>query len=178
MLIAAFVSFGASVGSQRTKMEFFPDNTPKEIYIYIEYPQGTDIEKTNAITKDIEERVYAIVKEDQYFEDGENLLLDTAVSQVGKGAENPFTEAGSAAEMPHRGKLTLSMQEFKFRKGRDSEQLRLRIQNALSGVYPGVTISVEKDAVGPPAGYPVNIELVGQLFPKPQHHRGVQMDMY
>ncbi|MEM8508710.1 MAG: efflux RND transporter permease subunit [Bacteroidota bacterium] len=164
LLIAAFMSFGASVGSQRTKMEFFPDNTPKEIYIYIEYPQGTDIEKTNAITKDIEERVYTIVKEEQYFEEEDNLLVDTAVSQVGKGAENPFTEGGSAAEMPHRGKITLSMQEFKFRKGLDSEQLRLRIQNALAEVYPGVTISVEKDAVGPPAGYPVNIELVGKNY--------------
>ena len=81
---------------------------------------------------------------------------------MGKGAENPFTEAGSAADMPHRGKITLSMQEFKFREGLDTEKLRLRIQNALDEVYPGVTISVEKDAVGPPAGYPVNIELVGK----------------
>ncbi len=164
LLIAAFATFGASVESQRTKMEFFPDNTPKEIYVYIEYPQGTDIEKTNIITKDIEERIYAIVEEEQYFENGENLLLDTGVSQVGKGAENPFTEGGSAAEMPHRGKITLSMQEFKFRKGQDSEQLRFRIQNSLAEVYPGVTISVEKDAVGPPAGYPVNIELVGKNY--------------
>jgi len=165
LLVAAFVGFGGSVGSQRTKVEFFPDNTPKEIYVYIEYPQGTDIEKTNLLTKDIEERVYALINDNLYYdESGENLLVDTAVSQVGKGAENPFTEAGSAADMPHRGKLTLSMQEFKFRDGLDTEELRLRIQNALAQVYPGVTISVEKDAVGPPAGYPVNIELIGQNY--------------
>jgi len=42
------------VGSQRTKVEFFPDNTPNQIIVYIEYPQGTDIEKTNQITKEIE----------------------------------------------------------------------------------------------------------------------------
>ncbi|MEX0290903.1 MAG: efflux RND transporter permease subunit [Flavobacteriaceae bacterium] len=165
LLIAAFVTFGISVGSQRTKLEFFPDNTPKEIYVYIEYPQGTDIDKTNKLTKAIEERVYQIVEDEQYFNNtGENLLVDTGVSQVGKGAENPFTEAGSAADMPHRGKITLSMQEFKFRDGLDTEKLRLRIQNALAEVYPGVTISVEKDAVGPPAGYPVNIELIGQNY--------------
>ena len=165
LLFAAFASFGGSVGSQRTKVEFFPDNTPKEIFVYIEYPQGTDIEKTNRLTKDIEERVYDIVRDEQYIKpDGVNYLVDTGVSQVGKGAENPFTEGGSAAEMPHRGKLTLSMQEFKFREGLDTEDLRLRIQNALADVYPGVTISVEKDAVGPPAGYPVNIELIGQNY--------------
>ena len=164
LLIAAFMTFGGSVGSQRTKVEFFPDNTPKEIYVYIEYPQGTDIEKTNVLTKDIEELVYEIVKDEQYIKNGENLLVDTGVSQVGKGAENPFTEGGSSAEMPHRGKITLSMQEFKFREGLDTEELRLRIQSALAEVYPGVTISVEKDAVGPPAGYPVNIELVGKNY--------------
>lgn len=164
LLFAAFATFGGSVGSQRTKVEFFPDNTPKEIYVYIEYPQGTDIEKTNGITKDIEERVYDIINDQQYFKNGENLLVDTGVSQVGKGAENPFTEAGNAADMPHRGKITLSMQEFKFREGLDTEKLRLRIQNALAEVYPGVIISVEKDAVGPPAGYPVNIELVGKNY--------------
>jgi len=164
LLVAAFMTFGASVGSQRTKVEFFPDNTPKEIYVYIEYPQGTDIEKTNLITKDIEERVYDLIDDKQYLKGLENLLVDTGVSQVGKGAENPFTEAGSAAEMPHRGKITLSMQEFKFREGLDTEKLRFRIQNALADVYPGVIISVEKDAAGPPAGYPVNIELIGQNY--------------
>jgi multidrug efflux pump subunit AcrB len=39
------------VGSGRTKVEFFPDNKPNQIIVYIEYPQGTDIEKTNNITK-------------------------------------------------------------------------------------------------------------------------------
>ena len=164
LLFAAFGTFGGSINNQRTKVEFFPDNTPKEIYVYIKYPQGTDIEKTNVLTKDIEERVYEIINDDQYYKNGDNLLVDTGVSQVGKGAENPFTEAGSAADMPHRGKITLSMQEFKFRQGLDTEQLRFRIQNALADVYPGVTISVEKDAVGPPAGYPVNIELIGQNY--------------
>ncbi|MDH3795609.1 MAG: efflux RND transporter permease subunit, partial [Flavobacteriaceae bacterium] len=33
MLIAAFMAFGVSVASERTKIEFFPDNTPNEIYV-------------------------------------------------------------------------------------------------------------------------------------------------
>ena len=51
LLFVAFGGFGYSIGSQRTKVEFFPDNTPNQIIVYIEYPQGTDIEKTNQITK-------------------------------------------------------------------------------------------------------------------------------
>jgi len=91
-------------------------------------------------------------------------LVETAIAQVGKGAENPFTEGGSAAEMPHRGKLVIQMREFKERHGLDSEALRKRIQAALAGVYPGVIISVEKDPTGPPAGYPVNIEVQGDDY--------------
>ena len=164
LLIAAFMSFGASLGSGRTKVEFFPDNTPNQIIVYVEYPQGTSIEKTNEITKAIEGRVYDIVDSDTFMKGDKNLLVESSVSQVGKGAENPFTEGGSAAEMPHRGKMTLSMREFKYREGEDSEQLRKKIQEGLKGIYPGVTISVEKDAVGPPAGYPINIELEGQNY--------------
>ncbi|CAI8232838.1 MAG: Antibiotic efflux pump membrane transporter ArpB [Flavobacteriaceae bacterium] len=164
LLIVAFMGFGASIGMGRTKIEFFPDNTPKQVIIYIEYPQGTDIEKTNELTKSIEERVYAIINDPVYQIDGKNALVETAIAQVGKGAENPFTEGGSAAEMPHRGKLVIQMREFKERKGLDSEALRKRIQEALAGVYPGVIISVEKDPTGPPTGYPVNIEVQGDDY--------------
>jgi multidrug efflux pump subunit AcrB len=90
--------------------------------------------------------------------------VESAVSQVGEGAGNPFTDGGSAAEMPNRGKITATMREYKFRKGKDSEILRKRVQEALQGIYPGVAISVEKDAVGPPAGYPINIELEGDDY--------------
>ena len=39
-----------------------------------------------------------------------------------------------------------------------------KIQEDLKGIYPGVSISVEKDAAGPPAGYPINIELEGKDY--------------
>ena len=166
LLFVVFGLFGASIGSQRTSVEFFPDNKPNQIIIYIEYPQGTDIEKTNAITLDIENEVYDIINDPMYRDpiSGQNVLVEAAVSQVGEGAGNPQTDAGNAAEMPHRGKITATMHEFKFRQGHDSEVLRKRIQEQLKGRYPGVSISVEKDPTGPPAGYPINIELEGNDY--------------
>ena len=164
LLVIAFMGFGASIGSQRTKVEFFPDNTPNQIIIYIEYPEGTDIAKTNEITKSIEQRVYTIINNSQYKNGDYNFLTESAVSQVGEGAGNPQTDGGSAAEMPHRSKITATMREFKFRKGADSNILLKRIQEDLQDVYPGITISVEKDAIGPPAGYPINIELEGDDY--------------
>ena len=160
-LISAFMFFGMSVGSQRTKIEFFPDNVPNQIIVYIEYPQGTAIEKTNQITKEIEGRVYGVINTPEYLDEDHNFLVESSVSQVGEGAGNPQTDGGSNAEMPHRAKITASMHEFKYRRGKDSELLRLQVQESLEGIYPGVAISVEKDAAGPPAGYPINIEIEG-----------------
>jgi multidrug efflux pump subunit AcrB len=164
LLFAIFFMFGQSVESKRTKIEFFPDNKPNQIIVYIEYPQGTAIEKTNEITKDIEQRVYKVLNDDEYMAEGSNFLVEAAVSQVGEGAGNPQTDGGSAAEMPHKGKITASMREYKFRNGKDSEVLRQKVTEELKGIYPGVAISVEKDVVGPPAGYPINIELEGNDY--------------
>lgn len=164
LLVVAFMGFGASIGMGRTKIEFFPDNRPKQVVVYVEYPQGTAIEKTNALSLSIEQEIAAIVNDERYQIDGVNALVETSVAQVGKGAENPFTEGGSASEMPHRAKVVVQMREFKDRKGFDSEEFRLRVQEALTQKYPGVVISVEKDPVGPPSGYPVNIEITGEDY--------------
>lgn len=164
LLIAAFIAFGISLVTQRTKVEFFPDNKPTQIIVYIEYPEGTAIEKTNEITKQIEKRVYAVINDSQYMDGDRNFLVESAVSQVGEGAGNPQTDGGSAAEMPHKAKITASMREYKYRRGEDSELLRQKVQEALVGIYPGVLISVEKDANGPPAGSPINIEIEGSDY--------------
>jgi multidrug efflux pump len=158
--------FGWSVGSGRTKVEFFPDNTPNQIIVYVEYPQGTDIAKTNEITESIEKRVYTVINSKEFIntDDNTNYLVESTVAQVGEGAGNPQTDGGSAAEMPHKGKITVSMKEFKFRNGLNSEDLRKKVQESLKDIYPGVSISVEKDAVGPPAGYPINIEIKGEDY--------------
>mgnify|MGYP001051360950 FL=1 len=164
LLISAFIFFGMSVGAGRTNIEFFPSNTPNQIIIYIEYPQGTDIEKTNTITKDIEKRVAEVLNAPEQLDNGYNFLVEASVSQVGEGAGNPQTDGGSSAEMPHRGKITASMREFKYRRGMDTEVLRKQVQETLKGVYPGVAISVEKDENSPSAGYPINIELEGSDY--------------
>lgn len=164
LLIISIMAFGMSLKSQRTKVEFFPDNKPNQIIAYIEYPQGTDIEKTNAITKEIEKIVYDVLDDNQYKDEGYNFLVESAVSQVGEGAGNPATDGGSAAEMPHKAKITASMREYKYRRGQDSELLRQKVQKALVGVFPGVLISVEKDMAGPPTGSPINIEIQGDDY--------------
>ena len=144
--MVTMATFGSSMQSGKTALEFFPDNKPNQIYAYVEYPEGTSIEKTNSITKEIERRIFKIFNDKEYLDGADyNTLIETAVSQVGEGAGNPQTDGGSAAEMPHRAKITATMREYKFRNGADSEALRFKVQEALKGIYPGVIITVEKD---------------------------------
>lgn len=166
MFIFTMGAFGkAAFADGDVPVEFFPDNTPNQIIVYVEYPEGTAIEKTNEITKEIERRVFKVFNDEAYLEGGDhNFLVETSVSQVGEGAGNPQTDGGSSAEMPHRSKILATMREYKFRNGADSEELRSKVQKAIKGIYPGISISVEKDPVGPPAGYPINIELEGDDY--------------
>jgi multidrug efflux pump len=157
LLIFSFIL----VGIAQPKVLFFPENQPNQIITYIEFPEGTDIEKTNAFTKEIEKKVYAAAK--KYADGDYNFMVESAVAQVGEGAGNPQTDGGSQNEMPHRGKITLSMREFKFRRDVKSTQLMNEIREVVKG-YPGVSIIVEKDQNGPPSGYPINIEVSGENY--------------
>ena len=150
------------VGIAQPNVLFFPENEPSQIITYIEYPEGTDIEKTNKLTKDIEQRVFEVIKkyEDK---DGYNYMVESAISQVGQGAGNPQTDGGQSNEMPHKGKITLSMRDYKLRRGVKSSDVLSEVRDAVKG-FPGASVIVEKDAAGPPVGYPVNIEISGEDY--------------
>ena len=158
-----FTSF-ALMGIFPPKVEFFPENQPKQILVFIEYPEGTSIEKTNKTTKQIEAEIFEVINRPQYNNGDFNLLVESAVAMVGEGAGNPFIDNGNTNELPHKGRVILTMREFKMRAGVLSEDLRKDIQTQLDGKFPGVSISVEKDANGPAAGYPITIEITGKEY--------------
>ena len=141
---------------------FFPENIPRQVIAYIEYPQGTDIKKTNKATLFVEKQVIATL--DKYIDptskDKKNFLAESIVSQVGKGAGNPNVDAGSASETPYKGKVTVNFSEFKLRRGVNTTDVLEEIRAKVKGIA-GAKVTVEKDANGPPAGYPISIQLTG-----------------
>lgn len=161
LLILAFVAMAIA----QPKTEFFPDNQPNQAIVYIEYPEGTDIEKTRRITEDIEEKVIAVLDEYNEEVDGTtyNFMAESIISQVGEGAGNPQTDGASQNETPQKGKVTVSFREFKFRRGILSSDVLTQIRDAVTG-YPGVSIIVDKDQQGPPAGPPINLEISGDDY--------------
>ncbi|WP_324720447.1 efflux RND transporter permease subunit [Salinimicrobium sp. HB62] len=158
MLILSFIL----VGIVQPKVLFFPENEPNQIITYIEFPEGTDIRKTNEVTRQIEKQIYDVIEKYED-EDGYNYMVESAISQVGQGAGNPMTDGGQQNAMPHKGKVTLSMREFKDRRGVRSSHVLSEVREAVQD-FPGASIIVEKDAAGPPVGYPINIELKGEDY--------------
>lgn len=157
LLIFSFIL----VGLIQPNVLFFPENEPNQIITYIELPEGTEIEKTNELTKQVEERIFEVIK--KYEDDGYNYMVESAISQVGQGAGNPQTDGGQQNEMPHKGKVTLSMREYNERRGVLSSEVLSEVRDAVQG-FAGASIIVEKDAAGPPSGYPINIELKGENY--------------
>ena len=160
LLFSSFIILGIA----SPKVEFFPENEPQQIFVYIEYPEGTSIQKTNQTSKLIEKEVAKIIYDKKYYKSGKNFMIDSNVVMVGLGAQNPETDRGGDQDMPHKSKITLTMSEFKLRNGFSSEEMRKDIQIILKDKFPGIAISVEKEASGPPAGYPINIELKGNDY--------------
>ena len=144
------------------KVLFFPDNIPRQVITYIEYPQGTDIEKTNKATLFVEKQVIDIMKKYIDPKTNENYLAESIVSQVGVGAGNPNVDAGSANETPFKGKVTVNFSEFKFRRGVNTSDVLDEIRARVKGIA-GAKVTVEKDANGPPAGYPISVQLTGDV---------------
>lgn len=145
------------------KTLFFPDNIPNQVIAYIEYPQGTDISKTNKATEFVEKQVISVLN--KYVDENtkENYLAESIVAQVGVGATNPQVDLGSQSETPHRGKVTVNFSEFKFRKGINTADVMEEVRAKIKAI-PGAAVTVEKDAAGPPAGYPISVQLTGSDY--------------
>ncbi len=159
MLILSFML----VGIFPRKVLFFPENIPNQVIAYIEYPQGTDISKTDKATRFVEKQIIQILS--RYVDKGtnENWIAESIVSQVGVGAGNPNVDPGNTSETPYKGKVTVNFREYKFRRGVDTSELLEEIRSKIQAI-PGAKVTVEKDANGPPAGYPISIELTGKDY--------------
>ncbi len=142
---------------------FFPENEPKYINVFIEQPSGTDINVTNTFTEEIEEKVMEVVEPYQF-------MVESVVTKVGQDTADPNDpSAVGQAETPNKARITVNFVEFKYRKREGSNEWVLtsdimdKLREAVKG-YPGVAMTVDKDAAGPPVGKPISIEVTGQDF--------------
>lgn len=151
LLVVSIMWFGAS----QPKVALFPDSEPNYINIFIEKPIGIDIEETNAFTKKIEDQIIELLKPYER-------AIESIIAQVGEGASDP-NQMSSGEETPNKSRIAVAFVEFEDRDGVDTREIMELIREELSN-YPGVQITIDKDAMGPPVGKPINIEISGENY--------------
>lgn len=142
LLIFSFIIYGAF----NNGVEFFPDTEPSQANINIVLPSGSNIEKTNEITKIVEERIKG-------FDD-----IEYYVSNVGT-SQDPSDIGGSVS---NKSTITVNFYDKLDRK-RSSFEAMDDIRKAITGI-PGADITISKQSGGPPTGPPVNVEISGDDF--------------
>ena len=163
IVVGTFALLFVAIGLMSTfppKVLFFPNTEAKQVFVFLEYPIGTDIEDTNLLSKRIEADIENHLK--KYEKDGENFLVTSVIGQVGEGTSDPSI-GQSGGNTPNKARITIDFVKFQDRQGVSSEQVLIDIRNVINN-YPGVSIVVDKPADGPPTGSPINLEIKGDDY--------------
>ena len=139
---------------------FFPETPPKQVYVYLEYPIGTDITETNKLSIEVENKIQDHLK--KYEINGDNFLITSVIGQVGEGTSDP-NQGQQGGTTPNKARITVDFVKFIERDGLDTNDVLIEIRELLQD-FPGVYITVDRPADGPPAGAPINIEVSGDDY--------------
>jgi multidrug efflux pump subunit AcrB len=154
LLIFSFVFFGI----RQVPVVFFPSGDPNQIYVYLRLPVGTNVDYTDSITHQLENKVYHVLG----MENGKkNPVVESVISNVAIGANDPTS--GDQSSHPERGRIQVSFVEYAERNGVSTQPYLDSIRATLKGI-PGAEISVAKENNGPPTDPPVNIEIASDDF--------------
>ena len=146
VLIMSFVVLGVF----NPGTEFFPEDIPpRDVYVQIETPVGSDVEFTRSVVDKVAERVKNIPQASDI-----NTIL--AVS----GAAISSDPAGGGGNSTHKGTVAINFVDYELREGDIFEAMEY-MRNDLNGVIAGAKITVEKPQDGPPTGPPINLEIFG-----------------
>lgn len=150
-VILLFFSMGFYFGGN-PKMVFFPSVDPNTVFVTMELPIGTSIERTDEVAYEVE----SIVKEtiEPY-----KSIVKSVTTNVGMGKSEMF----EAESSPNKCLISVSFVQFKYRDGANTSHIMQKIAESLDG-FIGAKIFVETGDMGPPTGNPVNIDISGDEF--------------
>lgn len=154
LLIGTFVLMGIV----KPNAIFFPSGDPDFIYVYHVMPVGTAPTTTDSITKVLETKILAVIKENKA--DG---AVNSIISNVGKNAGNPFNPDRSAT--PQKSKITVAFVKNSERGTTNTAVVLDKVRAALLAMkLPGSELSIERENSGPQTGKPIAIEIAGTDF--------------
>jgi len=147
VLSSSFVVFGMF----NPGTEFFPEDIPpRDVYIQVETPIGSDVEFTKSIT----DRIRKIIPEMPQYADVNSILATSGSVITG----DPNSSGGGNST--HLGTVAINFVDYEEREGDVFEAMEW-MRNTLPQRIVGAKITVEKPPSGPPTGKPVNLEISG-----------------
>ncbi len=150
-IVALLVFTFVLMGIRTPKIVFFPSGDPNSLYVYITMPEGTHIEVTNTICKQVEDRVFNVLGRD-------NPDVESVVSNVALNAGASLFERFAQDKL---AKVTITFVEYKYRTGPRTRTYLDKLRDEMKGI-PGAQIRIDREAMGPPTGMPINIEVSGE----------------
>ena len=134
-----------------TGVEFFPEDIPpRDIYIQVETPIGSDVKYTKTIIDEVRDRVQNLPNIVDV-----NSVLATSGALI---TADPGSSGGG--NTPNRGTVALNFVDFQEREGDVFEAMEF-LRDHMSENIVGAKITVEQPPNGPPTGKPVNLEISG-----------------
>lgn len=149
LLIVAIITLAI----KSPKVDFFPQADPVYVNAFVNLPIGKDISQTDTILRDLEGKIEKVLA--PYAS-----VVDAVLTQVGENTADPNSPPEPGIT-PHKARLSVSFVPAGDRNGVSTALIMEEIRDVARG-YPGVEIIVDKNADGPPAGKPINIELQGE----------------
>jgi len=135
-----------------TKVVCFPDNDPNTVSAYVKMPVGTNIQVTDSVARIVESRIMSVLGEN-------NPIVESVVTNVAfLASENSFDNASKAS---HLAKISVNFVEYNQRHGQNTTMYMNEMRKVVKDI-PGAEVVVGKNAMGPPTGKPINIEIAGE----------------
>lgn len=138
-------------------IEFFPSADPLYVNAFVELPLGSDIEATNEVARELENRILDLLE--PYDE-----IVESVLTQIGENTSDPNTPPEPGVT-PNKARITVSFVPFRERGGVSTNLIMQDIREVVQGI-PGAKITVDKNADGPPTGKAINLEVTGEDLEK------------
>lgn len=132
--------------------EFFPTMDPRNSLINIRSPQGTSVERSDELARQVEEQIEKLRGPE------DNPHIDYVVTNVGGASGgDPFGGGGTG---PHMTNITLTFPDYEYRP-RPSADIIAELRGMLTDIT-GAEVKVERQREGPPTGAAVTVRIVGE----------------
>ena len=144
VLVVTFVAYG----ELNHGTEFFPDVAPDRAWVTVRAADGTDLEQTDRIMREVE----AILLEQDN--------VETFVAETGVVASD-----FSSSQATNQGRITVTFyphaskkQDGETAREEDTRETIKSIRQKVAGIV-GAEVKIEKERMGPPVGKPISVEV-------------------